>query len=96
LLPLLVLEHDAGTASLRERELATGRLVLRALVEGDPFRTRRAQAAVLSLDNSPARKALARIADGLLNENPGQVEVGLLGYGAALERHGEYDAALEV
>jgi tetratricopeptide (TPR) repeat protein len=89
----LTLESDCLTASLRERELETGRLILRAAAKRDAFLTRRATEAAAALDASPARRALVRCADALAGQ--GDVSAGLLAFGAVLERHGEHDAAYE-
>lgn len=93
MLPLDV-DTDCLTASVRERELETGRLMLRAATNGDGFLVRRAAEAAAALEASPARRALVRCAHAL--SDGGDVASGLTAYGAVLERHGEHDAAYEV
>jgi tetratricopeptide (TPR) repeat protein len=81
------------SATVRERELEVGALVLRAVAVRDAFLVRRAAVAVGELAASPARRALLRAADGLAAADDRAVEAGLLGYAAVLERHGVQDAA---
>lgn len=83
-------------ASVRERELEVGRLVLRAAATGDSFLLRRAQQAVSSLDAGPARRALRRVVDGLAGGDDAAAQGGLLAYGGVLERHAVYDVAADV
>lgn len=92
----LRLGESSAPASVRERELEVGRLVLRAAASGDAFLVRRAGAAVRALDSGPARRALRRAAEGLVDDDAKALQNGLLGYGAVLERHAVYDVALEV
>jgi tetratricopeptide (TPR) repeat protein len=91
-----------GQATIRERELEVGRLVLRAARAGDPFLVRRALKAVGELEAGPARRALRHAVEGLADlseagaKNNDAVARGLLGYGAVLERHGVHEGAEEV
>jgi tetratricopeptide (TPR) repeat protein len=91
-----LLATTGGTPSVRERELDTGRLVLRASAEADPFMLRRAATAVRDLEDSAARRALARAASALAEGDRSELISGLLVYGTVLERHGEYAEAVEI
>lgn len=91
-----LLATTGSTPSVRERELDTGRLVVRASAGRDPFVLRRAASAVRDLEESAARRALARAASALADSDRAALISGLLAYGTVLERHGEYAEAVEV
>jgi tetratricopeptide (TPR) repeat protein len=93
---LFRIDATEPTATVRERELETGRLLLRAVAAGDAFLVRRAAGAAAALDAGPARRVLLRAAGGLAEGDAGLTLAVLLGYGAVLERHGEDAAALDV
>jgi tetratricopeptide (TPR) repeat protein len=95
-LQLLQLDETRAPASVRERELEVGALVLRAVRERDGFVVRRAVAAVAELEPGPVRRALRRAAEGLSEGENTALLSGLLSYGAVLERHGVYDEAASV
>jgi hypothetical protein len=85
-------------ASVRERELDAGRLVVRAVMSGHPWLLRRARGVVSDLESGPARRPL-RLAVERAVDAPGfgeEVCAGVLGYAAVLERHGEYVEAEDV
>lgn len=92
----LQLPQEGPTVSVREGELETGRLVLRAVKSGDGFLVQRAEREVNALERSGARRALRRAVTGLLEGDGDAVRSGLLSYGAVLERHGEHDVAAAV
>lgn len=95
--PGILTVHDPeAPASVRERELETGRLVLRAVGSGDPFLVRRTVREVSRLAAGPARRALARAAEGTRTGECGAAQAGLVSYGAVLERHGLHGGALEI
>lgn len=80
-------------ASMRERELEVGRVVLRAVASRHPFMLRRAASDVTSLESGPARRALRRAVEGADASDVAGSVAGLLGWGSVLERHGEYAEA---
>jgi hypothetical protein len=83
-------------ASVRERELEVGALVVRAATARDAFLVRRASAAVAALEASPMRRALKRVVEGVNEADETGVTSGLLAYGAVLERYGINDLAAGV
>lgn len=83
-------------ASLRERELEVGRLVLRAARAGDAFLLRRAAAAADGLEAGAARRSLRRAAGGVAEADGAAVRTGLSTWAGALEQHGLHEAAGEV
>jgi tetratricopeptide (TPR) repeat protein len=93
---LLQLEPTRAPASVRERELEVGALVLRAAGERASFVVRRAVAAVAELDPGPVRRALRRAAEGLVEGEEATLLSGLLSYGAVLERHAVHEEAVAV
>jgi tetratricopeptide (TPR) repeat protein len=99
-LSVLQLQPLPGTtqASLRERELEAGRLVVRAVIAGHSWLLRRAMTAVSTLESGPARRPLKLAVERALDAADFDEEVcaGVLGYGAVLERHGEYVEAEQV
>lgn len=82
-------------ASLRQRELEAGRLVLRAARSGDAFLTRRAAQEARALGAGPARRALVHTVDAL-EAGDGDARRGMVAYGAVLERHGLHADAAQV
>jgi tetratricopeptide (TPR) repeat protein len=83
-------------ASVREREVEVGALVVRAAGVRDAFLVRRAGEAVAALEASPVRRALTRATEGLNESDEERVATGLLSYGAVLERYGVHDEAARV
>jgi tetratricopeptide (TPR) repeat protein len=95
--PHLKLEDEPRPpVTLRERELETGGLVLRAATAGDAFLVRRAASAVTDLEPSTARRALRRAVEGLVDGEAGALRTGLTAYGAALEQRGLHERATDV
>ncbi|MHB1167991.1 MAG: hypothetical protein ACYC28_01755 [Longimicrobiales bacterium] len=83
-------------ASLRQRELEAGRLVLRAARSGDAFLARRAAQEARALGAGPARRALVHAVDALEAGPDGDARRGMVAYGAVLERHGLHADAAQV
>lgn len=92
--PLSVLAPGAP-ASVRQRELEAGRLVLAAAAAGS-FVARRAADDARALGPGPARRALVHAADACRSGDQAAARSGLLAYGAVLERHGLHVDAGEV
>ncbi len=86
----------AAPASLRQRELEAGGLVLRAARSGDGFLARRAARDARALGAGPARRALVHTVDALADGAHHNVRRGLVAYGAVLERHGLHADAAQV
>jgi tetratricopeptide (TPR) repeat protein len=78
---------------MRERELEAGRVIVRAVITAQPFLLRRAAVALSGLDGSPARRPLRHAAHAALDGDGEAALGGLVGYGALLERHGEFAEA---
>jgi tetratricopeptide (TPR) repeat protein len=93
---LQLIEKAEAAASVRERELEVGRLVVRAAADRDAFLLRRAADATAGLDAGPARRALRRAVQALQEEDGASLRLALGMYGGTLERHGAHDAASEV
>jgi tetratricopeptide (TPR) repeat protein len=93
---LRLVDEPGAPATVRERELEVGRLVLSAAEGGDPFVLRRAAAAVAELESSPARRALRRAVEAVDGGDERSLQASLVTYGATLERHGVHDGAGEV
>jgi tetratricopeptide (TPR) repeat protein len=94
--PLLHVYVTDANGTVRDSELETGRLLVRAFEVGSGFLVRRSQSAAAVLEASPARRALSRVAHCLDQGDRKAASAGLLSYGAVLERHGEHEAALDV
>lgn len=92
----LALVPTAAPASLRQRELEAGRLVLEAVRTRDPFIVRRALGDTRTLGASRGRRALVHATDALGSGAMADARPGLLAYGAVLERHGLHADAAEV
>ena len=99
---LQTLPTSARTASVRTRELETGRLLERATRarledgQGARFLVARAHADVRGLDAGSARHALARAVEALEGEAPdrGELAGALVCWGGVLEAHHELEDAV--
>jgi hypothetical protein len=93
---LQLMDLPTAPASVRERELEVGRLVLRAASSRVPFVVRRAASAVDALAASAARRALRNAVAAVAESDAGTLSHALASYGAVLESHDLPEAAGEV